>query len=300
MAEKMATVGWQGITLKAPDDWSLVGVSGDEKKGYFQVDGPISSVLQVKWSPALGKRPDLMAKAREFLSSLEKSRKRQKFSSTLKEDKRDENVVNFGWRAEQLGQGRLIYCPECDRVVIAQIVSTRDENVSGIAPLILGSLSDHRVDGWATWALYGLEFMVPRNYRIEKNVFMSGYLCLSFRNGQKTITVERWGLANTLLNEYEMEDWYRKDAQPDIKGYRVKLERATVNGHEGLVLSGRRAGIKQLAKAVLYSLTLHPHPGLISGYAWHCEESNRLFSVRATHIEGDDIAEKVRDTISCH
>lgn len=300
MAEKMATVGWQGITLKAPEDWSLVGVSGDDKKGYFQVDGPVSSVLQVKWAPAMGKKPDLMAKAREFLSSLEKARKKQKFSSTLKEDKRDENTVNFSWRAQELGQGRLTYCPDCDRVVIAQVVYTREENVSGVVPLILGSLSDHGEDGWSTWALYGLEFAVPKNYRIEKNVFMSGYLCLSFRKGQKTITVERWGLANTMLNEYEMEDWYRKDALPDIKGYRVKLEQETVQEHDGLVLSGRRAGIKQMLKAAAFSLTLHPHPGLISGYVWHCGESNRLFSVRATHTEGDDIAENVRDSITCH
>lgn len=300
MSEKIATIGWQGITLKAPEDWSLVGVSGDDKKGYFQVDGPISSALQVKWSPALGKKPDLMARAREFLSTLEKSRKKQKFSSTVKEDKRDENSVNFAWRAEQLGQGKLTYCPDCDRVVIAQIVSTRDDNVSGIAPMILGSLSDHGEIGWSTWALYGLEFAVPKNYKIEKNVFMSGYLCLAFKSGQKTITVERWGLANILLSENEMTEWYRKDALPDIQGYRVKLEQGTVQEHEGLVLSGRRAGIKQLAKAVAFSLTLHPHPGLVSGYVWHCEESNRLFSVRATHTEGDDIAEKVRDTITCH
>ena len=39
-----------------------------------------------------------------------------------------------------------------------------------------------------------------------------------------TIVVERWGLASTLLAKDDMPTWYRKDAVPDIKGYRVEFE----------------------------------------------------------------------------
>lgn len=300
MSEQFAAVGWQGITLKTPADWSLVGVSGDQKKGYFRADGPIASAVEVRWSRAAGKTPDLMAKGREFLATLEKasSKKKVKFSSKLREEA--DGSVSFNWRANELGQGRLWYCSECDRVTIAQVVSARDENVSHIVPVMLDSLRDHRDDGWKDWALYGLEFAIPANYRIEKQSLMSGYLSLSFKDRAKTLVVERWGLASTLLAKDSIEEWYRKDAIPDVKGYRVRMEQDKVRGHEGIRIDGRRAGIRQAVKALAYSLTLHPHPGFLTGYAWYCPESNRLFSVRATHPEGEEIAEKVRDSITCH
>ena len=48
MVEKMAAVGWQGITLNVPSDWALVGVDGDQRKGYFRVDSPVASVIEVR------------------------------------------------------------------------------------------------------------------------------------------------------------------------------------------------------------------------------------------------------------
>lgn len=302
MAIKTATVGWQGITLKVPADWSLVGVSGDDKKGYFRVDGPIAAALEVRWSSAAGKPPDLMAKGREFMSTLEKSCKkgRVKFSSKIKPEEKVANSVVFQWKADRAGQGRLTYCPECDRVLIAQVISSKDENVSSQAPAILGSMKDHRDDGWVDWALYGLEFAVPASYRIEKQQLMSGYLSLAFKSRAKTLVVERWGLAGTLLGEMELEQWYRKDVTPDVKGYKLGYQDWERGGHPGLKITGRRGGIKMMAKAIVHAFTLHPHPGLYTGYAWHCEESNRLFSVRATHTPGDDVAERVMGLIECH
>ena len=302
----MAAVAWQGITLKVPVDWSLVGVSGDDKKGYFRVDSPIASALEVRWSSALGRAPDLIAKGREFLSNLEKSCRKKKiaFSSKLRpnRDTDADDSVSFTWRADRLGQGCLLYCRGCDRVVIAQIISTRDENVSHVAPIILRSLRDHRDDGWVDWAMYGLEFAVPAAYKIEKQTLMSAKLSLSFKDKAKRLVVERWGLASTMLADEEdnLVQWYTKEVLPDIRGYRTSLENQLVRGHAGLKLTGRRAGIKQAVRAAGASLTLHPHAGSLTGYAWYCADSNRIFGVRATHVQGDDIAEQMRDLVECH
>lgn len=302
MSEKTAPVGWQGIIVEAPADWSLVAVNGDPKKGYFRVDSPVASAIEVKWEQALGKKPDLMAKAREFVSNIGKSvrKKKGKFDEEIKAEKGDPNSVRFLWRSDRLGQGRLVYCEKCDRIVIAQVISARDENVSKIASEMLDSIRDHRDDGWVEWGLYGLGFAIPAGYSIVKQTLMSGFIALNFKKGAKTITVERWGLANTLLAKDDMATWYRKDAVPDVKGYRVDSRPETVSNHEGLVVEGRRGGIVQALRAAAYSLTLHPHPGLLTGYVWYCADSNRLFSVRATHTRGEEIAEKIRDLIRCH
>jgi hypothetical protein len=301
MAEKMATAAWQGIALKVPADWSMVGISGDEKKGYFRVDGPVAAALEVRWSQALGKSPDLEAKGREFLATIEKSCKKGRvpYSGKIKAEK-GAGYVGFNWRADRIAQGRLSYCAKCDRVTIAQVIWSKAEDASHLSPVILGSLSDHRDDGWTDWGLYGLEFAVPPGYKVEKNQLMSAYLALTFRKGPRTLAVQRWGLVSALLGGGTLEEWYKKDVLPDVKGYKARISEETVAGHEGLVIQGRRGGIKQAARAAAYSLTLHKYPALVSGYAWNCDKSNRLFSVWASHNEGEGIAEKVIETIRCH
>lgn len=301
MAEKMATAAWQGISLKVPADWSMVGVSGNEKKGYFRVDGPVAAALEVRWSQAMGKSPDLEAKGREFLAQIERACKKGRvpYSGKVKAEK-GAGYVGFNWRADRIAQGRLSYCPKCDRVVIAQVIWSKEEDASHLSPVILGSLTDHRDDGWTDWGLYGLEFAVPPGYKVEKNQLMSGYLALWFRKGPSTIAVQRWGLVSALLGDGSIEQWYRKDVLPDIRGYRAGITEGSVAGHEGLTVEGRRRGIKQAARALVFSLTLHQYPALLTGFAWKCDESNRLFSVWATHAQGGDLARKVCETIKCH
>lgn len=302
MPERMATVAWHGVSVTVPADWSLVGVSGDDKKGYLRIDSPIASALEVRWSAAQGKAPDLMVKGREFLADLEKSCRKNKikFDRKIRPDSDDPDTVVFSWRADRVGQGFLRHCRKCDRVMIVQMLMDREEKVSHLIPAILSSLRDHRDDDRTDWGLYGLEFTVPRGYRIDKQSLMSGYLSLSFKHGASTLVVERWALASTLLASDSLQEWYRKDVVPDIKGYVVQMAEESVRGHSGLRIDGRRRGARQAVKALVHSLTLHPHPGLLTGYAWHCTESNRLFAVRATHSEGNDAAETVRDSIVCH
>ena len=300
MPKNSTLVGWQGITVEAPDDWSLVGVNGDAKKGYFRVDSPIASALEVKWDQVFGNKPDLMVKAREYLSAIEKSARKKKLRFTKDIQSDGENSAKFWWRADRLGQGRIVYCEKCGRVIIAQVIATREENIAATASNMLDSLSDHRDDNWTNWALYGLAFVVPPGYAIDKQKLLAGYLLLSFKNGPRTIVVERWGLASTLLAKDDMQSWYRKDAVPDIKGYKVDFEPKSICGHDGLMIKGRSVGFKQTVKAAAYSFTLSKFPEVLTGYVWHCVDSNRLLGVRVTHSEGEDTAERICDLIKCH
>ena len=104
----------------------------------------------------------------------------------------------------------------------------------------------------------------------------------------------------SILGRDSLEQWYRKDVLPDLKGYRVGFSETEIAGHEAIKVAGRRGGVRQFVRSAAYSLTLHSYPDCATGYAWHCPDSNRLFGVRATHSQGEDVAEKIRDLIVCH
>lgn len=299
MRETWSTIAWEGVTVRVPTEWSLVGVSGDAQKGYLRVDSPGQSVLEMRWSAASGKPPDLLAKGRELLANLDKSCRKQGTKVTSK-IKNEGDSVTFWWKADRIGEGRLTYCQKCDRVLIAQVIYPREEDLSDTAQSILRSMRDHRSDKLIAWALYGFEFAVPAGYVLDKHTLMSGYLQLAFKNHAKRLVIERWGLANTLVGDYSLMDWYRKDVIPDVKGFRTDFEQIEISGHPGLRVWGQAVGIRQAVKSLAYSLTLYTNPRFLTGYAWHCTESNRLYSVRATHDKGENIAERVRDLIRCH
>jgi len=309
MIREFGAVGWQGIVLRVPKDWSLVGVSGDEKKGYFRVDSPYASAAEVRWTEAR-KMPDLEQKAREFLRELERATKKRRMSFTSKIKRRpptDAEIktggasVGFTWRGDRNGYGRLLFCGACQRMVIVQVVSPLEEDLSGLAGEILRSACDHSELGWQTWALYDLEAAIPSEFRLERHTLMSSYILLSFKSKQGELTVERWGLAGTLLKRMDMMEWFRKDSLPDYRGFRVSIEPDEAEGgHEVLRITGRRAGIRQVARAAVRALTLRPLPQELGAYIWHCPDSNRLFAVRAVQSDALRLAREIRDRIECH
>lgn len=296
------------MVLKAPKDWSLVAVTGDEKKGYFRVDSPRSTSAEVRWIEVKSP-PDIEARTKDFLRQLEKANKKRKMPFTWQVKPRKQtkietatggSSVGFTWRGDRNGYGRLLYCPTCRRVVIAQIVSPLGEDASGVAGELLGTVCDHQDPEWQMWALYDLQVSLPSDYRLVKHSLMSSYIMLSFKSKDAELIVERWGLANTLLKRSGMEDWFRKDSLPDYGGFKLEIKPEDVRGHEGLEVLGRRYGIRQMVRTAARSLTLRPLPQELTTYAWHCTESNRLFAVRVVRDDGGELIGEVMDRIACH
>jgi len=297
-----ATVGWQGIVLKAPADWGLAAVTGDRDKGYFRVDSPSASAVEVRWSAAKSP-PDLAARAGEFLDSMRREGRKRKarFSGKI-EAKRGlppGTPVRFTWKGDRNGYGLLRYCAECGRVMIAQVVASHDGRCASLAAEILDSITDHREDGWQDWAVFGLRVAVPPEFRLEKQILMSGYIQLAFKARSGELAVEQWGLASSLLRRSSLEEWYPKDALAQVKHFKVALEPVADEEHPTLRLLGKRIGIGERVKTALRSLTLRPLPQRMHGYAWHCPDSNRLFSIRLVH-DGEGLAERIREEMSCH
>ena len=47
---------------------------------------------------------------------------------------------------------------------------------------------------------------------------MNGYLMFSFTDGSRRIAVERYGLADALLENASLDDWFRGAYRKEIKG----------------------------------------------------------------------------------
>lgn len=292
-------VGWQGIVAEVPADWSLAAASGDEKSGYFRVDSTGSLALEVKWSK-VGKQVDLYAQLGNYLDDLRRKARKKKLNFDQKIKSKEGGAVSFTWRADRKAQGKLWVCEDCGRVIIAQVSGEPSDDVSNIASWVLPTIEDHSEDGWRTWALYELIAESPPGYRLEKQRLLSGYIQLTFRKGVNRLVIERWGLANVALRNADLKDWYEDRAAVDLRAFNYSVDPVDFEGEPGLAVKGRMS-VPALAIRGLRELLTFRKPAIhLTAYAWVCESTNKVFSVRMMHTAAESIADEVLERVECH
>lgn len=290
-------VGWQGVSLLVPPDWSVTGFQGDAKEGYLRVDSPGSLIAEVRWAQAR-KMVNVRKRLDDYLNMVERQAKKRKvtFTGRIKPSEHWEGALEFNYRADRKVRGFIRQCPQCRRVVIAQVSGDRDDAVVNVANQILGSLRDHSEDGWWTWALLGLVARLPERFALVKSQVMSGYLSLQFRLGYTEVLIERWGLADVTLKRWGLEEWALQAT--DWKRVRPQQVHGEAKGHPAVLLTGvRRAPTVWLRRKIERVLLRRPEE--IEGVVWHCEPSNRIYAVRVER-GSSELLQQIAETIQCH
>lgn len=290
-------VGWQGVSLRVPPDWSVTGFQGDAKEGYLRVDSPGSVIAEIRWAQAR-KPVNVRKRLDDYLNMVERQAKKRKiaFTGRIKPSEDWEGALEFNYRADRKVRGFIRQCPQCRRVVIAQVSGSKDDAVVNVAQQVLASVQDHSEDGWWTWALLGLVVRLPAQFALVKSQVMSGYLQLQFRCGHMEANIERWGLADVTLKKWTLEEWALQTV--GWRRLRAQTENGEVKGHRALVLTGvRRSPGVWLRRKVERFLLRRPEE--VRGIVWHCEQANRIYSVRIERTTGE-LLWQVVERMQCH
>jgi hypothetical protein len=300
------TVGWRGISLAVPEDWSLTSVSGEGANGYLRVESPESLFLQVKWWQKRGlvSVPDSLD---SYIADLKKRSKKLRRDLEFKTRPKgvvsrrpsDQAALTYTWRADQRAYGMVWHCSECRRLVIAEIVGRLEDDFS-VASDILNSIREHAEGGWTTWGMYGMSLDVPDKFQIEKHRLMTGYLEFSFRWRSRTVRAERWGLANVILKDADLRDWFEYRERSRLSRYTYRCEETEVNGHTALHLVGRERILPGLARAV-HHLTGLTRPALrFEALVWECPDTNKVVALTSQHCGRDGTLADIIDRFQCH
>ncbi|MCS6831282.1 MAG: hypothetical protein RMM08_10505 [Armatimonadota bacterium] len=290
-------VGWQGVSLRVPPDWSVTGFQGDAKEGYLRVDSPGSLVAEVRWAQAK-KAVDVRKRLDAYLNLVERQAKKRKvpFTGRIKPSEDWQGALEFNYRADRKVRGFIRQCPQCRRVVIAQVSGDKDDAVVNVANLLLDTLQDHSEDGWWTWALLGLVVRLPERFALVKSQVMSGYLMLQFRNRYTEVTVERWGLADVTLKKWTLAEWAQQVA--GWKRTRAQHTEGEVKMHPSVWSVGvRRAPTVWLRRKVERWILRRPEE--LRGAVWHCEPGNRIYAVRVERGT-EQLLEQIVASVQCH
>ena len=300
------TVGWQGVSVRVPEDWSPVAVSGEGESGYLRIASTDARSLEIKWEETKGtvSVPDALER---YFKKLKRTAKRARHELKIKERPKQLGVVRpqnqapipYAWEADRRALGAIWHCGACRRLVIAELVGMPDDDLSP-APEILRSIEEHGRDGWNTWGLYGLVVEVPTGYRIESQQLTTGYLKLAFRQRAESLVVERWGLANVVLKDVTAARWFTVREAQRLGRYRYSSEETERRGHRVTRLDGRERLLPAVGRTV-QTISRLSLPALhFRGYVWDCPESNKIFAFTGQERKGSDTVQRVFERFNCH
>jgi len=316
--ENWKTVGWQGISTRVPEGWNLVAFGGDHDSGSFRLDNGALDTgrvlgMEVRWAPGGRKFASKQVDQRltSYLASIEKTAQKQKIAADT-DSKEVESGSHegrtaerqFSWRSDRKGAGRIWHCSVCGRVVIAQVVGGKSDDIGLLEQTAIGEMLCHQQD-WENWCLYDLNTAVPTDFVLNKQPqLMNVYVQLGFLRGRSTdtLTVEQWGVAEVQLRGQTLKDWFDRKSDLAASGVHVKTAEIEQHGHEAFSLAGRRKGITYwLGTAIKQIARLQKPATWYKGVLWHCPDSNKIYLVQLYSRAKDSgtLDEIVRRT-ECH
>lgn len=293
-------IGWQGIRLNAPSDWFFKGYSGEWRDGFMQIGSPHSAELDLRWTRTR-RTTDLQYVLQQFLSTVERSKRkaRRAFTSTLHPV--DEHCIEFRWRADERAVGRIQRYPEHHTIVLIQLRSaSRYDTLFQLARPIFESL---RVapdeDGWVEWSLYGLQTAAPAAFRLEKSQVLTGQTRLTLRRRHERLVVERIARAEQLMKGYEFTEWV--DYWLRWRGWRGERESFTWSENDyGVHLSTWLGGGALITECIACPLRLRLPAWRVRAVAWFCQERNAVFHIQHfSPFRSNLIEEVMARTVCC-
>jgi hypothetical protein len=311
-------IGWQGVSVRVPADWTLGGVGGERKAGYLRVDDDHMPRLQVKWSQG---RIDLARKRDEYVKRLTTGRRKlgrlrrpsvsvevaTDLRAVSRRSKPRKEFLSFAWRGRECGIGLLWNCEVCRRAVIAQVSWLQQESFRETAQEVLESLEDHGEGGWQVWAVDGLAFLAPERLQLEGWKRLTGYLELRLSEGQNRLKVARWGMVPLIMGNQSIGEWFEKQNR-HRQDATWQAQEMAIKEHSGVAAWGEQLKLVGGLRTKVARRVRRLAPLLFAACAWHCPQSNRLYQVETVEGEGrrgapaptGEVLKGVVDSITCH
>ena len=334
--------GWAGIELETPTTWELSGLSGDQKTGYLRLDDADMPRLELKWAHTRRKKPDLHATLDEYFKLIRKTYKKgaelsfRRNVNLIKDPEFFEGrtVLGFSWKGSIRANGLIFHTGK--RITIVQVMGQLKENWRATVLRIFQSITDHGDAPQTLWSAYGLKLGVPKEYKLERQKLLSGYLLFAFaakkerfqstiklvnrlrNNGDiedresqppdiGSLSVERYGPAEVMLGDYKdtpnpLETWFRAKYAKAIRGYGFEVTSHTDSEDEHLTLIGQQTrlydGIPLTPVLALDKLSKRT---TLVFHLWQCNHSNRIYVIQSiSNTDTQPTIRKVVESIECH
>ena len=200
-------------------------------------------------------------------------------------------VEYFVWEANHRVHTLAGYSPVSDRLIFLRVMGHPDEEMKNVLPRLFNALQDTPPDTPQTWSLYDFTCVSPAGYNLETFELKSGHIRLHFLQGSNIFQVDRLSLAQMILKNRTLEDWYRDFFKKDLRHTRIEIE--PMPGDAGATIAVKGSP-RSRWRSLLQPLPFwRVRPRLhLEGRVWVCPVSNKIFTVQTfwkNHSEAPDL-----------
>ncbi|MGY8825962.1 MAG: hypothetical protein ACKVJG_18835 [Candidatus Latescibacterota bacterium] len=302
--------GWQGLRLRAPEDWNLGRVDGDFEKGYARLDDAEIVRAEIEWRQLKGRESSvpLSDLVDRYLAGLEKKAKKagtsfelQRRARFLKDKTWLEGVDYevFTWDADFRAFNLALRFTDTRRVVLLRVLCHFNEQMPDFVERVFRSLVDESGQDRLLWSIYGLRFYMPKDYKLTSHDLKSGHIQLHFEKGKDECRVHRLSMARFLLKGSELAHWYPDFFKKHLRDFQVEIIDELVCGHGGLRVEGRpRSRWRQLLRPLPF---VNPRPRLfLNGRVWYRQDLDKIGIVEHLYRKRDESTDIVNMTVNGH
>jgi hypothetical protein len=286
---------WHGVQINIPAEWNPGKITGEANNGGVRLDDSHIVRLELEWKEARGDDRVTQIVDR-YIEGLAKNAEKQKSKLRVQRSAtingldlpNMKHVEFFTWESNFIVYTLACYSPLSDRLLFVRIMGRPDENLDQILPLIFNSLSDTDPTAAHQWVLYDMECASPVGYQLESFELKSGHVRLNFEMDGNMLSIDRLGLAKTILSNRQLDAWYADFFRKDSRHIRMDntLE-ALPDDNQRLHLVGHPTSRWRGLLQPLPFWNMRPRRHL-TGRVWTDLEANKIFAVQSFWKKEED------------
>ena len=306
--DSWVSFSWYGIGVDVPEEWNPGKIAGDHKSGNIRLDDPTTVRLELEWKEARG--DDQVATIVDrYIEGLAKEAQKGKSSLKVKRQTECEwlNLPDmtspqyFTWDTQYTVHTLAAYGPVSDRLIFLRIMVQPHEDPGTMVLRVLNSLTDTSPDDVQVWSLYDLVCTSPAGYTLETYELKSGHIRLRFDFERNSIQVDRLSLAEMLLKNRTLGEWYREFFSKELRHSNIETSDKETLGHTGIEVTGKPKSRWRGLLTPLPFWNVRPRLNL-EGRIWACMESNKIYCVQTMWKKKEDSPdlEVCCEGVRCH
>lgn len=301
---------WHGVCLDIPEEWNPGKIIGDPKSGNVRLDDAEMIRVEVEWKSADGDSR-IEPIVDRYIEGLAKTAQKEKHALNVERgtDTLDlsqipfDNVTYFRWRSSFDVHTLACHSPLSDRHLFVRVMSKPDEDDTELLQRLFASLTDTAPDSAQRWSLFGLQVTSPAGYQLDEYDLKSGHIRLQFSSGKSILQVDRLSLANALLREVSLEDWYAGFFVKDLRYVNYTVEEDPQFGDQSIWIRGEPKSRSQSLLQPLPFWDARPRRSF-TARVWEDRPENRIIALQSwwkSEAEAPDvetISKSVNPTVS--
>lgn len=230
-------LAWHHVRATVPSDWEATSCSVENSAGRIEFNTRHGLQGSVSWEPC-SHEPDRLATMTTFFANNIVGRKNARGLRPTDVKTESAGLFIIGW-IDDVHPTQALACDASAGCLVRWIFeghSTPAGRREVIRPILESFDFNHDPDA-CEYRLCGIHARLPWDYRIANMAVLPAnvMMCFESKESKRRVVLRRWGLADLLLAERNLADFYR----PILRALGIEVEASTpcrVSGCEGWLM----------------------------------------------------------------